>query len=58
MDGTLYFTVDDGKIHLDYTDENDELKTKTFYSGKLKIGSHEYDGSEDVEISAYDGAIN
>lgn len=34
-DGLLSFTTDDGKIHLDFVDENNELKRMTFYSGKL-----------------------
>lgn len=57
QDGLLSFTVDDGKIHLDYTDENNELKRKTFYSGKLTFGSHVYDGSEDIEVKIYEGEI-
>lgn len=55
-DGTLSFSVDDGKIHLDYV-ENGELKRKTFYSGKLTFGPHMYDGSEDVNVDIYDGEI-
>lgn len=57
-DGLLSFTVDDGKIHLDYTDENNELKRKTFYSGKLKFGPHIYDGSADVTVNIYEGTLN
>ena len=45
QDGLLSFTTDDGKIHLDYVDENNELQRKTFYSGKLTFGAHVYDGS-------------
>lgn len=56
-DGLLSFTTDDGRIHLDYIDENHELKRKTFYSGKLTIGSHVFDGTQDVEVSQYDGTI-
>lgn len=56
-DGLLSFTVDDGKIHLDYVDENQELKRKTFYSGKLTFGSHVYDGSTDVNVTVYEGEI-
>lgn len=58
QDGLLSFTTDDGKIHLDYIDENNELKRKTFYSGKLTIGSHVYDGTEDVKVVVYEGAVN
>lgn len=56
VDGTLSFSVDDGKIHLDYV-ENGELKRRTFYSGKLTFGSHIYDGSEDVNVDVYDGEL-
>lgn len=57
-DGCLSFTIDDGRIHLDYLDEADnEVKRKTFYSGKLTIGSHVYDGTEDVFINEYEGEI-
>lgn len=56
QDGMLSFTTDDGKIHLDYLDENDELKRKTFYSGKLTVGSQTFDGSQDIDIN-FDGAI-
>ena len=58
QDGTISFTLDDGKIHVDYTDENNELKRKTLYSGKLTFGSHVYDGSEDVNVDIYDGTIS
>lgn len=57
-DGLLSFTVDDGKIHLDYLNENNELKRKTFYSGKLTFGNYTYDGSEDVTVEVYKGEIN
>lgn len=57
QDGLLSFTTDDGKIHLDYLDENNELKRKTFYSGKLTIGSHVYDGTEDVSVTIYEGLV-
>lgn len=56
-DGLLSFTTDDGKIHLDYIDGQGELKRKTFYGGKLTIGQKIYDGSEDVEITVYEGLI-
>lgn len=58
QDGLLSFTTDDGKIHLDYVDENNELKRKTFYSGKLTIGSHVYDGTEDVKVTIYEGLVD
>lgn len=57
QDGLLSFTTDDGRIHLDYVDENNELKRKTFYSGKLTFGSHIYDGTEDVNVDIYEGII-
>lgn len=57
QDGLLSFTTDDGRIHLDYIDENNELKRKTFYSGKLTFGSHVFDGTSDVEVEIYDGII-
>lgn len=57
-DGAIYFTTDDGRIHLDYTDENKELKRLTFYSGKLTFGDHVYDGTEDVNVKIYEGEIN
>lgn len=57
-DGLLSFTIDDGRIHLDYTDENNQLHRKTFYSGKLKFGSHIYDGTADVNVTIYEGKIN
>lgn len=57
QDGLLSFTTDDGKIHLDYIDENNELKRKTFYSGKLTFGEHIFDGSQDVNVKIYDGQI-
>lgn len=57
-DGLLSFTVDDGRIHMDYTDENNELKRRTFYSGKLTFGSHIYDGTQDVNVDIYNGNVN
>lgn len=57
IDGLLSFTTDDGRIHLDYVDENNELKRKTLYSGKLTIGKHVYDGTSDVDITIYEGDI-
>ena len=57
-DGLLSFTTDDGRIHLDYVDENNELKRKTFYSGKLKFGSYVYDGTTDVDVDIYEGTVN
>lgn len=57
-DGLLSFTTDDGKIHLDFIDENNELKRMTFYSGKLILGDQIYDGSEDVIVEIYKGETN
>ena len=57
-DGLLSFTTDDGKIHLDFVDENNELKRMTFYSGKLILGDQIYDGSEDVIVEIYKGETN
>ena len=57
QDGLLSFTTDDGRIHLDYIDDNNELKRKTFYSGKLTIGGLVYDGTSDVEVSVYNGNV-
>ena len=57
-DGLLSFTTDDGKIHLDFVDENNELKRVTFYSGKLIFGNQVYDGSEDVTVEVYKGETN
>lgn len=58
QDGLLSFTTDDGKIHLDYVDANGILQRKTFYEGKLTIGSHVYDGSEDVTVNIYQGEVD
>lgn len=57
-DGLLSFTTDDGKIHLDFIDENNELKRITFYSGKLFFGDQVFDGSEDVTVEVYKGETN
>ena len=57
-DGLLSFTIDDGKIHLDFVDENNKLKRMTFYSGKLILGDQVYDGSEDVIVEIYKGETN
>ena len=57
-DGLLSFTTDDGKIHLAFIDENNELKRMTFYSGKLILGDQIYDGSEDVIVEIYKGETN
>lgn len=54
-DGLLSFTVDDGRIHLDYVNKDNKLTRKTFYSGKLTIGKHVYDGTEDVSVDQYEG---
>ena len=57
-DGLLSFTTDDGKIHLDFIDENNELKRMTFYSGKLILGDQVFDGSKDVTVKVYKGEGN
>lgn len=54
-DGLLSFTTDDGKIHLDFIDENNELKRVTFYSGKLFLGDLVFDGTKDVTVEVYKG---
>lgn len=54
-DGLLSFTIDDGKIHLDYVDTDNELKRKTFYGGALSFGDYIYDGSKDVSVKIYRG---
>ena len=54
-DGLLSFTTDDGKIHLDFIDENNELKRVTFYSGKLFLGDLVFDGTKDVTVEIYKG---
>lgn len=56
VDGQISVTTDDGRMHIDYT-ENGELKRKTLYSGKLTIGPHIYDGTQDVEVGVYDGEV-
>ena len=55
VDGQVLVTLDDGKIHVDYEDENNELQRKTLYGGVLTIGDYSYDGTEDVTIPIYDG---
>ena len=57
-DGLLSFTTDDGKIHLDFIDENNELKRITFYSGKLFFADQVFDGSKDVTVEVYKGETN
>ena len=57
-DGLLSFTTDDGKIHLDFIDENNELKRVTFYSGKLFFGDLVFDGTKDVTVEVYKGESN
>ena len=57
-DGLLSFTTDDGKIHLDFIDEDNKLKRVTFYSGKLFFGDQVFDGSEDVTVEIYKGEAN
>lgn len=54
QDGLLSFTYDDGRIHLDYLDNN-VLKRKTFYSGILTFGPHTFDGTKDVTVKIYNG---
>ena len=56
-DGLLSVTTDDGRIHIDYSDENGEIVRKTLYSGKLTIGQHVYDGTEHVAVDEYNGEI-
>ena len=57
-DGLLSFTTDDGKIHLDFIDEDNKLKRVTFYSGKLFFGDQVFDGSKDVTVEVYKGEAN
>ena len=57
-DGLLSFTTDDGKIHMDFINENNELERKTFYSGKLFFGDQVFDGSKDVTVEVYKGETN
>ena len=57
-DGLLSFTTDDGKIHLDFIDEDNKLKRVTFYSGKLFFGDQVFDGTEDVTVEVYKGKTN
>ena len=57
-DGLLSFTTDDGKIHLDFIDEDNKLKRVTFYSGKLFFGDQVFDGTEDVTVEVYKGETN
>lgn len=56
-DGTLSFTTDDGRVHIDYMDTDGTVKRKTLYEGKLTIGPHVYDGTNDVNVNVYDGTI-
>ena len=56
-DGLISVTTDDGRIHIDFINQNNELERKTLYSGKLTIGSHVYDGTSDVEVAQYTGQI-
>lgn len=58
QDGLLSFTTDDGRIHLDYIDENNELKRKTLYGGKLTFGKYVFDGTTDVNVDIYEGEIH
>ena len=57
QDGLLSFTTDDGKIHLDFLNNNNELERKTFYSGKLTIGKYIHDGTKDVNGDIYTGEV-
>ena len=54
-DGLLSFTTDDGKIHLDFIDENNELKRVTFYSGKLFFGDQVFFFTDEVTVEIYTG---
>ena len=56
-DGLLSFTTDDGRIHLDYINKDNQLKRITFYSGKLTFGDYVYDGTSDVDVEVYKGEI-
>ena len=56
-DGLLSFTTDDGKIHLDFINSNNELERRTFYGGKLTFGVHVYYCSEDVIVEVYYGKV-
>lgn len=56
-DGLLSFTTDDGRIHLDVLNEQNELQRVTFYSGKLTFGPYEFDGTTDVDVKIYEGEI-
>lgn len=55
--GLLSFTTDDGKIHLDYVDDDNQLKRKTFYNGKLTFGKYTFDGTSDVNVNIYEGDL-
>lgn len=57
-DGLLSVTTDDGKMHIDYLNENNEVERKTLYGGKLTFGKYTYDGSEDVNVEVYEGEYN
>ena len=54
-DGLLSFTTDDGRIHLDYLDADNQLKRRTFYNGVLTFGDYAYDGTKDVNVKVYNG---
>lgn len=54
-DGLLSFTTDDGRIHLDYLDTDNQLKRRTFYNGVLIFGDYTYDGTKDVNVKVYNG---
>lgn len=57
-DGLLSFTTDDGRMHIDYKNENGEVVRKTLYGGKLKIGPYEYNGTKDVNVDIYNGNVD
>lgn len=54
-DGLLSFTVDDGRIHLDYLNADNQLERRTFYNGILTFGDYTYDGTKDVNVKVYNG---
>ena len=57
-DGQISITMDEGRIYLDYINENGELVRKALYSGVLHIGEYAFDGTQDVTIPSYDGDVD